>query len=61
MIDEAQRRGHGRDVFDAKVAALPELRKDLDEIGAQLIEREGTRLGVGHQAILRLQEGRGLA
>ena len=49
MMDEAERRGHRRDVLDPEVAALPDLRKDLDEIGAQFVEREGTRAGlVGH-------------
>src|SRR6185437_17174731 len=54
MMDEAHRGGHRRDVFDAEVAALPELRKDLGEIGAQFLECEGARLGVGHRAILKV-------
>src|SRR5271156_4308033 len=48
MMDEAQRCGHRREVFDPKVAPFPELREDLDEIGAQFVDGEGARLGVAH-------------
>src|ERR1700733_13433058 len=40
MIREAERRTHRRDVFEAKIAALPKLREDFDEIGAQFVDRE---------------------
>ena len=53
-MDKAHRRAHGRDVFDAEITVLPELRKDLDEIGAQFVERERTRFNdVVHPAILK--------
>src|SRR5277367_6253848 len=56
MISEAERRAHRRNVFDAKVATLPELRKDFDEIGAQFVDRERTRFyNIVHPAILKLR------
>ena len=62
MMDEAHRRAHRRDVFDAKIAVFPELGKDLDEIGAQFVDRERTRFDrIVHLPILKPREGRGLA
>jgi hypothetical protein len=55
MISEAERRAHRRDVFEAKIAASLELREDLNEIGAQFVDRERTRFNdVVHQMILKV-------
>jgi hypothetical protein len=44
MMDEAKRCGHRREVLDPKVAALPELGEDLEEIGAQFVIVKGRGL-----------------
>jgi hypothetical protein len=56
MISQAQRGGHRPKLLDAKVAALPKLWEDLNEIGVQFVDRERTRFdGIVHPAILNLQ------
>jgi hypothetical protein len=56
-MDEAQRCGHRREVFDPKVAPFPELRENLDEIGAQFVDRERSRLGVAHDPKYQIHPG----
>jgi hypothetical protein len=54
MKSEAQRGFHRPELFDAKVAAPPKLREDLDEISGEFVDRERARFDIiGHRAILK--------